>query len=106
MRVGLGEPRGDLRSALHREWLVVTGDGGVEQGLEDPELRGEQPVHGRGGHVGVLADCVDGGRHVAAFDEQPSGRVDHCSTGEARAGLTTLAVVREATGLTGLGTKR
>ena len=47
VRVGFGEQRGDVWPFLHRQRLVVTGDGRVEQGLEDPELRGEEPVHRR-----------------------------------------------------------
>jgi hypothetical protein len=50
----------------------------------------------------VLANCLDGGGYVAAFDEQAAGRVDHGSTCEARASLTTLAVVWRH-GLDGLG---
>jgi len=40
----------------------------------------------------VVADRLDGGRHVAAFEEQRPGRIDHRATGEPRAGLTTPAL--------------
>ena len=36
----------------------------------------------------VLADRLDGRRHVAALEEQRPRRVDDCSPGEPRAGLT------------------
>ena len=91
-RVGFGEHRSDVGPFRHRKGLIVTGDGRVEQGLEYPELRGEEAVHGRRRHVGVLADRFDGRRRVAALEEQRPCRFDHRSPGEPRAGLTTPAV--------------
>ena len=89
--------RGEIE-ALHRtrmglrRLLKVLGDGYIEQGLENPKLRGEEAIHGRDGNVGMLADCLDGGCGIAAFEEQRPGRVDHCSAGESRAGLSAAAV--------------
>src|SRR5947209_14169914 len=82
------EQRCDVLALEHRKRLVVTGDGCVEEGGEDPELRGEKPVHGRYRHVGAITDRFHGGGHVAAFDEHCSARIDHCSTGEAYASVT------------------
>ena len=84
---GCGEERGHLRPFLQRQRLIVAGDGHVEQGLEDPELRGEQSIHGRCWHVGVVADGVDGRRRVPAFEEEHPGRVDHRSAGESGTSL-------------------
>ena len=91
--VWLGEERGDLGPLLHRQCLVVAGDGHVEQGLEDPELRGEQSVHGRRWDVRAVADGVDRRRLVAALEEQGPSCVDHCSAGETGAGLAPAALV-------------
>jgi hypothetical protein len=67
--------------------LVVAGDRGVEQGLEDPELRREEAIHGRSRHVGAGADRLDGRRHVAALDEQLACGLDHGAAGQSGAGL-------------------
>ena len=88
--VSFGEQASDRRSLLDRQGLIVAGDGHVEQCLEDPELRGEQPVHGRRGHVGAVADGVDRRRLVAALEEEVPGCVDDGSAGETGAGLAAL----------------
>src|SRR2546423_7767070 len=46
-RVWVGEEGADLWAVEHGNRLVVAGDREVEDGLEDAELRGEQPVHRR-----------------------------------------------------------
>ena len=89
-----GEEGGHFGPLGHRDRLVVAGDGDVEQRLEDPELRREQAVHGRSGDIGPVADGVDGRRRVAALGEEDPGRVDHGSTGEPGAGLTSPLVGR------------
>ena len=62
--------RADMRPIGDGHRLVVTGDGCVEQCLQDPLLRREQPVHRRLRNLGVAADRVDGRGAVAPLEKQ------------------------------------
>src|ERR1700745_3271082 len=64
------------RAVPHGHRLVVASDRDVEQGLEDPELGGEQPVHRGLRGVRAVADRLDGRGGGAALDEQALGRLD------------------------------
>ena len=79
--VWLGEERSDVGLVLHGKGLVVAGYGDVEQPCQDPELGGEQPVDGGWRDVGAVADGVDSGGRVAAFEEEGPGGLDNCPTG-------------------------
>lgn len=84
LRVSVGEESSDVGAVQHRDRLVVADDRNVEHRFEDPELRGEQPVHGRLRRIRVVADCLDGRRCVSALEEKGPGGVDHrgpCTAG-------------------------
>ena len=87
LRIAVGDERSDLGSLGHRDGLVVADDRHVEQRLEDPVLRREESVHGRGGDGRLLADGLDGGRPVPALEEQAARRVHHGGSRQARPGL-------------------
>ena len=95
-RVPVREQRTDLWAVRHRDRLVVTHDRDVEHGLQDPELRGEQPVDRRLRGVGEVADRLDGRRDISALDEESAGRVDDGRPGAAGTGLRGRAVVGAA----------
>ena len=78
------EQRLDVGPLGDRHRLVVAGDRRVEQVLQDPQLRGEQPVERGLGHIGRVADGLDGGGAVAAFEEQVPGGVEDGAPGQPR----------------------
>ena len=90
-RVRIGEERSNVWAIRQRHRLVVTDDRHVEDGLEDPALRREQPVHGGWRHVGEGADGIDRRGPVAAFEEQGPGGVDDRGPRQAGPGLATSA---------------
>src|SRR5437660_2588879 len=72
-----------MRPVHHFNRLVVTHDRDVEQGLEDPELRGEEPVQRRLRGVREVADRLDGGRCISALEEEGPSRLDDGGPGTA-----------------------
>ncbi|HXZ83433.1 MAG TPA: hypothetical protein VED84_06795 [Acidimicrobiales bacterium] len=81
------EQFGVVRAVLDRDRLIVSGDGPVEQDLEDPELGRKQPGHGRFGYVGGATDCRDGGGSVPVFEELAGRCVDDGPACESGSGL-------------------
>jgi hypothetical protein len=77
---------------LVRQWdgLVVTGYGDLEHCFEDPEFGREQPVDGRRRDIRQVADGLDRGGGVAAFEEQGPGRLDDGGSGRAEASYRTV----------------
>jgi len=78
-----GEQRADVRPVRQCDGLIVAGYRDVEQFLEDPELRGEQPVHRRGRDVRLVADGFDRRPGVATFEEQRPCGLDDRGAGQA-----------------------
>jgi len=94
--VRVREKRADMGPVLHRDGLVVTGDGDVEQCLEDPELGREQPVHRRRRDIRQLADGLNRRPGITTFGEQRPGSLHDRSTSQASPRLAALAVLRAA----------
>ena len=90
------EERADVVPVRQRDGLVVTGYRDVKQCLEDPELGGEEAVHGRGRDIRHVADGLDGGSGVAAFEEQRPGGPHDRGASQARPCLAALAGPRAA----------
>ena len=90
------EERADVVPVRQRDGLVVTGYRDVKQCLEDPELGGEEAVHGRGRDIRHVADGLDSGCGVAAFEEQRPGGPHDRGASQARPCLAALAGPRAA----------
>lgn len=66
-RISVREKGADLRAVQHGNGPVVTGDRSIEDAFEDPELRGEEPVHRRLRRARGLADRLDRGSCIPAL---------------------------------------
>jgi hypothetical protein len=76
-RVRFSQRLGEPRPGRDGDGLVVTGQGLVDQDLEDDRLGSHRREHGRPGHPGRGRDVLDRGGQVAPVAEQAvRGRKD------------------------------
>lgn len=86
-RVWFCEQRDDGWTVFNCDRLVVARNRHVKKRLEDPDLGSEEPVDGRRRDLGEIADGLERGRRVAAFQKERPGGRDDCLSSETGASL-------------------